>query len=64
MFLICLIPRRNKGKVGATDSHNFYCEIGEPDGEFKLCYGAADTTFCVATAHINALIESCFQSAG
>ena len=37
--------------------------IVEPDGEVKVYYGAADTSICVATAHIDELIESCFQSA-
>jgi beta-1,4-mannooligosaccharide/beta-1,4-mannosyl-N-acetylglucosamine phosphorylase len=38
-------------------------EIVEVDGELKVHYGAADTSICVAIAHIENLIESCFQGA-
>lgn len=33
--------------------------ILEPDGEVKIYYGAADTVTCLATAHINDLIDFC-----
>jgi predicted GH43/DUF377 family glycosyl hydrolase len=33
----------------------------ERDGEVKLYYGAADTSICAATCHIDELIESCFE---
>jgi beta-1,4-mannooligosaccharide/beta-1,4-mannosyl-N-acetylglucosamine phosphorylase len=35
--------------------------ILEDDGEVKIYYGAADTTICLATAHVDDLIRLCQQ---
>lgn len=33
--------------------------ILEPDGQVKIYYGAADTVECLATAHVDRLLEAC-----
>ena len=58
-----LSPREEYERIGDVGNVVFAGgAIVEPDGEVKLYYGAADTSICVATAHIDELIESCFQS--
>ena len=58
-----LSPREDYERIGDIGNVVFACgAILEPDGEAKVYYGAADTSICVATAHIDELIESCFQS--
>lgn len=33
----------------------------EPDGEVKIYYGAADTVTCLATAHVDELVQLCLE---
>jgi predicted GH43/DUF377 family glycosyl hydrolase len=57
-----LSPREDYERVGDIANVVFVCgAIVEPDGEVKVYYGAADTAMCVATAHMDELIDSCFQ---
>lgn len=59
-----LSPRREYERVGDVGNVVFASgAIVEDDGEVKVYYGAADTSICVATAHIDELVESCFESA-
>ncbi|MHC4509847.1 MAG: glycoside hydrolase family 130 protein [Planctomycetota bacterium] len=59
-----LSPRQEYERIGDVGNVVFASgAIVEDDGEVKLYYGAADTSICVATAHIDELIESCFESA-
>ena len=56
-----LSPREHYERIGDVGNVVFACgAIVEDDGEVKVYYGAADTSICVATAHIDKLIESCF----
>lgn len=58
-----LSPREDYERVGDVGNVVFASgAIVEPDGEVKVYYGAADTSICVATAHIDELIESCFPN--
>lgn len=36
--------------------------ILEPNGEVKIYYGSADTVVCLATAHVDDLVELCLKS--
>ena len=57
-----LSPREEYERIGDVGNVVFAGgAIVESDGEVKIYYGAADTSICVATAHIDELIESCFQ---
>ncbi|MHC4387090.1 MAG: glycoside hydrolase family 130 protein [Planctomycetota bacterium] len=56
-----LSPRDEYERIGDIGNVVFASgALVEPDGEVKVYYGAADTSICVATAHIEELIESCF----
>ena len=56
-----LSPREEYERVGDIGSVVFTSgALVEPDGEVKVYYGAADTSICVATAHIDELVDSCF----
>ena len=56
-----LSPREEYERVGDIGNVVFASgALVEPDGEVKVYYGAADTSICVATAHIDELVESCF----
>jgi len=58
-----LSPREDYERIGDIGNVVFACgAILEPDGQTKVYYGAADTSICIATAHIDELVESCFQS--
>jgi predicted GH43/DUF377 family glycosyl hydrolase len=58
-----LSPRREYERIGDVGNVVFASgAIVEDDGEVKLYYGAADTSICVASAHIDELIESCFEN--
>ena len=58
-----LSPREEYERIGDLGNVVFAGgAIVEPDGEVKIYYGAADTSICVAIAHIDELIETCFQS--
>ena len=60
-----LSPREEYERVGDVGNVVFACgAVVEPDGEVKVYYGAADTSICVATATLDELIESCFESDG
>jgi len=60
-----LSPREHHERIGDIGNVVFACgAILEPDGETKVYYGAADTSICVATSHIDDLIKSCFQNPG
>ena len=57
-----LSPREDYERVGDVGNVVFASgAIVEDDGEVKLYYGAADTSICVAVAHIDELIDSCFD---
>ncbi len=57
-----LSPRADYERIGDVGNVVFACSaIVEHDGEVKLYYGAADTSICVATCHIDELTESCFE---
>lgn len=57
-----LSPRERYERVGDVRNVVFASgAIVEDDGEVKLYYGAADTSICVAVAHIDDLIASCFE---
>jgi predicted GH43/DUF377 family glycosyl hydrolase len=58
-----LSPRQEYERIGDVGNVAFASgAIVEDDGEVKIYYGAADTSICVASAHIDQLIESCFES--
>ena len=60
-----LSPREEYERVGDVGNVVFACgAVVESDGEVKVYYGAADTSICVATAELDELIESCFESNG
>ncbi|MFC2140364.1 glycoside hydrolase family 130 protein [Candidatus Auribacterota bacterium] len=55
-----LTPRENYERIGDINNVVFSCgAILEDDGELKVYYGAADTSICLATAHINEILDSC-----
>lgn len=57
-----LSPREEYERIGDVGNVVFACgAIIEPDGEIKIYYGSADTSICVATAHIDELIRSCLK---
>ena len=57
-----LSPREEYERLGDVSNVVFASgAIFEPDGQVKLYYGAADTSICLATAHINDLIDSCLN---
>jgi predicted GH43/DUF377 family glycosyl hydrolase len=59
-----LSPRQEYERIGDLGNVVFASgAVVEDDGEVKLYYGAADTSICVATAHIDELVESCFENA-
>jgi len=58
-----LSPREEYERIGDVGNVVFASgAIVEPNGEVKLYYGAADTSICVATASMEDLIDSCFQT--
>ena len=60
-----LSPREEYERIGDVGNVVFASgAIVEDDGEVKIYYGAADTSICVASVHIDELIESCFESSG
>lgn len=55
-----LSPREDYERIGDVGNVVFACgAIIEDDGMVKVYYGAADTSICVATAHIDEIIETC-----
>jgi len=63
-FAPVLSPREEYERIGDVGNVVFASgAIVEPDGQVKLYYGAADTSICLATAHIDDLVQSCFQDA-
>ncbi len=59
-----LSPREDYERIGDVGNVVFACgAIVEDDGEVKVYYGAADTSICVAMAHMDELIASCLQDA-
>ncbi len=57
-----LSPREDYERVGDVGNVVFACgAIVEDDGQVKVYYGAADTAICVATGHLDEIINSCFQ---
>jgi len=53
-------PREDYERIGDVGNVVFACgAIVEDDGMVKVYYGAADTSICVATAHIDEIIETC-----
>ena len=60
-----LSPREEYERVGDIGNVVFACgAIVEDDGEVKVYYGAADTSICVATAALDEIIETSFESNG
>ncbi|MFC1517439.1 glycoside hydrolase family 130 protein [Candidatus Margulisiibacteriota bacterium] len=58
-----LAPREYYERVGDVNNVVFSCgAIVEPNGELKLYYGAADTSICVGTVHIDEIISRCLDS--
>ena len=58
-----LSPRKEYERIGDVGNVAFASgAIVEDDGEVKVYYGAADTSICVASAHIDELMESCFEN--
>ena len=56
-----LSPREDYERIGDVGNVVFACgAIIEADGQAKVYYGAADTSICVATAHIDDIVASCF----
>ncbi len=57
-----LSPREDYERIGDIGNVVFACgAIVEDDGQVKVYYGAADTSICVATAHIDEITASCLQ---
>ncbi len=57
-----LSPRENYERIGDVGNVVFACgAIVEDNGEVKVYYGAADTSICVASAHIDEIIASCLE---
>ncbi len=55
-------PREDYERIGDIGNVVFACgAVVEDDGEVKLYYGAADTAICVATAHIDEIVDACFN---
>jgi len=55
-----LSPREDYERIGDVGNVVFACgAIIEDDGMVKVYYGAADTSICVATAHIDEIVETC-----
>jgi beta-1,4-mannooligosaccharide/beta-1,4-mannosyl-N-acetylglucosamine phosphorylase len=53
-------PREDYERIGDVGNVVFACgAIIEDDGMMKIYYGAADTSICVATAHIDEIVETC-----
>jgi len=60
-----LSPREEYERIGDVGNVVFACgAIVEDNGEVKVYYGAADTSICVATASLDEIIESSFESNG
>ncbi len=58
-----LAPTELYERVGDVMNVVFPCAaIAEPDGELKVYYGAADTTVCLATGQLDALVAWCLES--
>ena len=58
-----LSPREPYERIGDIPNVVFASgAILEPSGEIKVYYGAADTSICVATARLDALIERCLKA--
>ncbi|KKK48781.1 hypothetical protein LCGC14_3141690, partial [marine sediment metagenome] len=58
-----LSPREDYERVGDVGNVVFACgAIVEDNGEVKVYYGAADTAICVASAHIEEIIETCWEA--
>jgi predicted GH43/DUF377 family glycosyl hydrolase len=56
-----LSPREPYERTGDVNNVVFPCgAIVEDGGEMKVYYGAADTSICVATGHVDDVIASCF----
>lgn len=56
-----LSPREEYERIGDVGNVCFAAgAIVDDDGLVKLYYGAADTSICLATAHLDELIECCF----
>ena len=57
-----LSPREDYERVGDVGNVVFACgAVVEDDGEVKVYYGAADTSICVATAHMDNLIAASLE---
>lgn len=57
-----LSPREDYERIGDVGNVVFACgAIVEPDGDVKVYYGAADTSICVATCHLDDLVNSCLH---
>ena len=57
-----LSPREEYERIGDVGNVVFASgAVLEDDGEVKVYYGAADTSICVASAHIDELIQSCME---
>ncbi len=57
-----LTPREDYERTGDTMNCVFSNgAILEPDRELKVYYGASDTCICLATAHIDELIDACLK---
>lgn len=58
-------PREDYERIGDVGNVVFACgAILEDDGQVKVYYGAADTSICVSTAHIDDIIASCMPGSG
>lgn len=58
-----LSPRETYERVGDVNNVVFSCgAIAEENGEIKVYYGAADTCICLATAHIDELVNTCIKN--
>ena len=57
-----LSPREDYERIGDVGNVVFACgALVEPDGEVKVYYGAADTCICVASCHLDELVDSCLN---
>jgi len=57
-----LSPREDYERIGDVGNVVFACgAIVEDDGDVKVYYGSADTAICVATAHLDEIIASCWE---
>jgi len=58
-----LSPREDYERIGDVGNVVFACSaVVEEDQEVKLYYGAADTSICVATCPMQALINAAFET--